>query len=146
MMMGIEMEIIGKKIIKNALQEIKLDIQKARKNAKIPFDKAGIHDTNFNEGKIQGIKEAENIIKRGLDKIENQTYHLLFSRGDFKPKGIEHLWRNLAIEEDKKDNFEKICLNIVGVKVYLKFPEKEEMLVCITSEDGRLKVIGTVDM
>jgi len=145
MTVGIEMEIIGKKIIKNALQEIKLDIQKARENAKIPFVKAGIDGTNFSEGKIQGIKEAENIIKRGLDKIETQTCHLFFSRADFKPEGIEHLWRNLAIEEDKKNYFEKICLNIVGVKVYLKFPEKEEMLVCITSEDGSLKVIGIVD-
>jgi len=129
------MEIIGKKIIKNTLQEIKLDIQEAKENAKISFDKAGIDDTNFNKGKIQGLKEAENIIKRGLNKIETQTCYLFLSRDDFKPEGIEHLWRNLAIEEDKKNYFEKICLNIVGVKIYLKYPDKKEMLVCITSED-----------
>lgn len=145
-MNGVEMEIFGKKFIKDTLQEIKLDIQNARESAKISFEKAGIENTDFKKGRIQGLEEAENIIKKSLEKVGTQTYHLFLSKNDFKPEGIEHLWRNLALEDDKKNYLERIFLSIVGVEVYLKFPNHEETLVCITSEDGKLKVIGKVNM
>lgn len=134
------MNLEGKKLFESVLHQIKNEIRNALIDAQIAI-KQGTTETRLIEGEIIGLEKAENILKRSIRNILQQSYTLDLDKTCFTEEGKERLFRNLSKEHHKKEYFERVILFLAGEHIYLKFPDKKETLICIPIAEGQLKVI-----
>lgn len=130
-------------LIISIINEIETDIQSAINNEKISLDRTGIN--NVDQGKIQGLKEAQHIVKRNLEKFLKQSFPVALYKSDLTEKGIESLLDRLTIDKNGKDNFHGMVLYIVGAEVIIKFPDKGVQYINLVLSDGNLKIIGRLE-
>lgn len=117
------MQQIMNNLIISTLDEMEMEIKSAIDDEQMSMEKKGLESSD--SGKMQGLRIAEQIVKKHLEKFQKESFPVELYESDLQEKGIERLLERLSIAKDTKANFYRMVLYAVGVDISIRLPDSD---------------------